>query len=173
VWTARVGNRGLAAEQTAWVSSLATDMDAHECRAELDSHADTTVIGDTMVLIIQDFDCPVRVHGYNESVVQRESCATVTGILAYDNPVSGITCNLIFHQAILIPCMKSSLISLMQLCDLDLYMNDEPKSMALTLMDDHHCINPGMTIHWSTTDHIADPWCNIIFRHVEANDGGV
>jgi hypothetical protein len=93
-----------------------------------------------MALIIQDFDCPVHIHGYNESVAQRESCAKVTGILAYDNPVSAITCNLIFHHAILIPCMKSSLMSLMQLYNLDLYMNDEPKSMALTLTDNHHCI---------------------------------
>jgi hypothetical protein len=111
-----------------------------EGRAELDSHADTTVIGDTTALVIQDFDRPVRVHGYDQSVAQREACKTVTGVMAYDHPSTGVTYFLIFHQAILIPCMKVSLISPMQLRDNDLSVNDEPKSMALIPTDEHHCV---------------------------------
>jgi hypothetical protein len=42
------------------VSSLKVGTE-EEGRAELDSHADTTVIGDATALIIQDFDRPVRV----------------------------------------------------------------------------------------------------------------
>jgi hypothetical protein len=61
--------------------------------------------------------------------------------MAYDHPSTGVTYFLIFHQAILIPCMKVSLISPMQLRDNDLSVNDEPKSMALTPTDDHHCVN--------------------------------
>jgi hypothetical protein len=79
--------QGTCGQTDSLVSSLATDMDAHKCRAELDSHADTTVIGDTMALIVQDYDHPVCVHGYDESVAQHKSCATVTAILAYERGV--------------------------------------------------------------------------------------
>jgi hypothetical protein len=124
---------------TVRVSSLKVGTD-DEGRAELDSHADTTVIGDSTALVIQDFNRPVRVHGYDQSVAQRDSCKTVTGVMAYDHPTTGVTYFLTFHQAILIPCMKVSLISPMQMRDNDLSMNDEPKSMALTPTDDHHCV---------------------------------
>jgi hypothetical protein len=117
-----MGNQGLAAIQTMQtadsdqricVSQIAMCVD--KAQAELDSHADTTVLSDDTALIIQDFNCPVCVHGCDESVAQQDSCPTVTGILAYDHLATGITHYLIFHQAILIPCMKYSLISIMQL----------------------------------------------------------
>lgn len=111
-----------------------------ESRAELDSHADTTVIGDTTALIIQDFDHPVNVHGYDDSVGKRQGCKTVTGVMAYDHPSTGVTYMLIFHQAILIPSMKMSLISPRQLRENDLFVNDEPKS-ALIPTDDHHSVS--------------------------------
>lgn len=90
---------------------------------------------------LQRFDRPVRVHGYDGSVAQRDGCKTVTAELAYDHPKTGVTYFLMFHQAILIPCMKVRLISPMQLRDNDIFVNDEPKSMALTPTNDHHCIN--------------------------------
>jgi hypothetical protein len=74
-----------------------------EGRAELDSHADTTVLSDNTALVIHDFGRPVRVHGYDESVAQRKHCKTVTGVLAYDHSSNGETYFLIFHQAVLIP----------------------------------------------------------------------
>ena len=107
-------DRGLAAVHTVRVSSLKTEMETIG-RAELDSHADTSVIGDATALVIQDFDRPVNVHGYDDSVAQREGCRTVTGVVAYDHPSTGVTYMLILHQAILIPCMKVTLISPMQL----------------------------------------------------------
>jgi hypothetical protein len=39
-----------------------------EGRAELNSHADTTVLSDNTPLLIHDFGCPARVHSYDESV---------------------------------------------------------------------------------------------------------
>jgi hypothetical protein len=107
------------------VSSLKVGTE-DEGRAELDSHVDTTVIGDATALVIQDFDRPVHIHGYDQSVAQGEACKTVTGVMAYDHPSTSVTYYLIFHQAILILCMKVSLISPMQLRDNDLTVNDEP-----------------------------------------------
>jgi hypothetical protein len=105
----------------------------------LDNHADTTVLGNNTALIIHDFERPVRVHGYDSTVAQRDNCKTVSGVVAYDHP-DGTVYYLIFHQAILIPQMNVSLISSMQLRDNDIVVNDEPKHMVLNPTDDHHCI---------------------------------
>ena len=120
------------------VGSLKVDVD--EGRAELDSHADTTVLSESLALITYDYGRPVRVHGYDESVAQRDSCKTVSAVMAYDHPTTGTTYYLVFNQAILIPCLKVALISPMQLRDNDVLVNDEPKSMALNPTDDHHTI---------------------------------
>jgi hypothetical protein len=110
-----------------------------EGRAELDNHADTTVLGSNTALIIHDFERPVRVHGYDATVAQRDACKTVSGVVAYDHP-DGTVYYLVFHQAILIPQMTVSLISSMQLRDNDIIVNDEPKHMVLNPTNDHHCI---------------------------------
>jgi hypothetical protein len=73
-------------------------------------------------------------------VAQHEHCKTVTGVLACDNPSNCETYFLIFHQAVLIPDLKVTLLSLMQMHNNDLLVNDKPKSMALTPTSNHHCI---------------------------------
>ena len=40
-----------------------------DCRSELDLHAASCVVGHNMALLIQDYDQPIQVHGYDESVV--------------------------------------------------------------------------------------------------------
>jgi hypothetical protein len=125
VRTARVGDRGLVAKWTARVS------------------------------INYSGFWPSCAHSWLwQSVVQLDSCATVAGVLAYDHPGLGSTYYLIFHQTILIPCMKSSLISLMQLLDHDLYVNDVPKYMALTPTVNHHCI---IIPEWPDTEALWIP----------------
>jgi hypothetical protein len=47
--------------------------------AELDSHADTTVLSDNTALLIHDLGRPVCVHSYDESVAQHKHCKTVIG----------------------------------------------------------------------------------------------
>jgi hypothetical protein len=92
--------------------------------AKMDSHADTTVLSEQVALITHDYEHPVRVHGYDDSVAQRNNCKMVTGVVEYDHPTSGATYYLVFNQAILIPCMKVLLVSLMHLRDIDLFVND-------------------------------------------------
>ena len=113
---------------------------ANENRSELDTHADTCVFGKDTALITQDFDQPVKVLGYDGAIGGKESCRTVTAVVAYDHPATGEVFYLHFHQAILIPRMTNNLISPMQLRDNDLYVNDEPKHMVLTPTDNHHAI---------------------------------
>jgi hypothetical protein len=124
--------------------------DADEGQAELDNHADTTVLGSNTALIIHDFERPVRVHGYDSTVAQRDDCKTVSGVVAYDHP-DGTVYYLVFHQAILIPQMTVSLISSMQLRDNDIMVNDEPKHMVLNPTNDHHCIMVNEAAGRSTT----------------------
>jgi hypothetical protein len=65
---------------TVHLSSLKkSDTDAYEGHAELDNHADTTVLGTNTALIIHDFERPVHVHGYDSTVMQRDHCKTVSG----------------------------------------------------------------------------------------------
>ena len=125
--------------RTARVGSLVAG-DGKEIRTELDSHADTCVVGNNTALLVHDFDRPVRVHGYDDTVSHSEACRTISAVIAYDHPESGEAFMLIIHQAILIPGMKANLLSPMQLRDNDLRVNDEPKFMVPNPTEDHHAI---------------------------------
>ena len=110
-------------------------------QSELDSHADTCVVGNDTALITHDFERPVRVLGYNESAGKPITAKTVTAVVAYDHPETGEIYMLIIHQAILVNAMKHNLLSPMQLRDNGLRVNDEPKHMVLTPTDYHHAIS--------------------------------
>jgi hypothetical protein len=99
------------------------------------------VIGEETVLVIHDFEQPVRVFGYDEAIGQATNFKTVSAVIAYDHPETGEKYMLTVHQAILIPQMKANLLGPMQLRDNDLHVNDEPKYMALNLSKDHHAID--------------------------------
>ena len=121
-------------------SPLVSVSHERDFRIELDSHADTSVVGETTGLLIHDYNRPVRVHGYDESVGQAKNCKTVSAVVAYDHPATGETFFLVIHQAILIPGMTNILLSTMQMRDNGLKVNDEPKYTVLTPTEDHHAI---------------------------------
>jgi hypothetical protein len=68
---------------------------------ELDSHADTCVLG-CDALIILDYNGPVSVVVYDESLGSK-TYQTVSGVVAYDDPQTGRMLHLIINQAIHIP----------------------------------------------------------------------
>ena len=108
-------------------------------RCELGSHADTCVIGNQTARVIADYNTLVDVHGYDGHRCN-EGCRTVSAVVAYDHPETGEVFMLILHQAILIPHMKTNLLSPMQLRDHGLRVNDEPKYMVVDPTEDHHAI---------------------------------
>ena len=110
---------------------------------ELDSHANTSVIGKESALRIHDYETPVHVHGYTEEVGHGSNCHVIRAIVAYDHPEMGDVYMLVIHQAILISEMQNNLLCPMQLCDHGFAANDKPKYMAPNPMDAHHAI----TIH--------------------------
>ncbi len=84
----------------------------YETILELDSHADTCVLG-CDVLILHDYMRPVRVQGYDPSLGTVQY-STVSGALAYDHPNSGEMYHLVVNQAIHIPHLDHHLLCPMQ-----------------------------------------------------------
>ena len=63
--------------------------DDGEQRMDLDSHADTCVIGQH-ALIVNNFNRPVNVTGYDPSKGNMApNCRTVSAAIAYDCPMTG------------------------------------------------------------------------------------
>jgi hypothetical protein len=66
-------------------------------------------------LIVQDYNKPVSVHGFDPSGPTNTSLRTVSAALANDCPSTGQTYMLVVHQAILLPTMQHNLLATMQL----------------------------------------------------------
>ena len=125
------------------LGALGTGTSLMDQRTELDSHANTSVVGKELALLIHDYETPVHVHGYIEEVGWSSNCHVVSTAIAYDHQETGDVYMLVIHQAILIPEMQNNLLCPMQLRNHSLAVNDEPKYMALNPTDGHHAI----TIH--------------------------
>jgi len=95
----------------------------------LDSHADTSVVGDATALIIQNFDEHVRVFGCDGSKS-----------IEYVNPETEDSFMLVIHQAILVPKMTANLMESMQLQESWFLTNDELKLMVQKPTEEQHCI---------------------------------
>ena len=105
--------------------------------------------------MVQDFNRPVDVTGYDPGLGTKRNLRTISGALAYDDPTSGNTVVLIIHQAIHIPTMKHNLLTPMQLRMNDIRVRDIPRFLIDTRGtedDEHHAITiPG---NEETADYI-------------------
>ena len=110
----------------------------NETRTDLDSHADTCVVSEETALVIHDFDKPVEVYGYDHKVGHNRA-KTVSAVIAYDHPATGDTYYLILHQALLLP-VPTNLLCPLQLRDIGIRVNDEPKHLAPNPNDSLHAI---------------------------------
>ena len=72
-----------------------------ETTLELDSHADTSVLGGGD-LVVADFNESVKIQGYDPSLGTK-IYKTITGAVGYCDPVSRSIYNLVIHQGIYIP----------------------------------------------------------------------
>ncbi len=79
-----------------------------ETSLELDSHADKCVLGPDDVFFL-DNDRPVFVEGYDPSLGTK-TYPTVSGVLAYDDPVTGQVYHLVINQATHIPHLNHHLL---------------------------------------------------------------
>ena len=104
---------------------------AHKCNdpisettLELDSHANTCIIG-RHALITLDYNRPVSVMGYDEALGTRVY-PTVTGVVAYTDPLTGRTLHLVINQAIHIPHLDHHLLCPMQCRVNDVTVDEMP-----------------------------------------------
>jgi hypothetical protein len=116
-----------------------TSTESDHGRCEIDNHADTCVLGNDCV-ILQDFERTVNVVGYDDSQGVREGCRTVTGAVAYDDPMSGEVIIIVIHQAIHIPTMSHNLLCPMQMRMNDVRVNEVPKFLTSNPTDETHAI---------------------------------
>ena len=96
-----------------------------ETTLELDSYADTSVLGGG-ALVVADFNEPVNVKGYYPSL-GTNTYKTITGAVGYCDPVSGSIYHLVIHQAIYIPGLDHHLLSPMQCRVVDVEINYCPR----------------------------------------------
>jgi hypothetical protein len=81
----------------------------------------------------------VSLSGWNASVGSTE-CPTVTGVVAYDHPYTGITYMLVWHQAIYLDSMENHLVCPMQCQVNGVVVNDTPKIFVEHPTDQSHAI---------------------------------
>jgi hypothetical protein len=91
-----------------------THSDATEHPTDLDSHADTCVVGKN-ALIVHLLNKKVNVTGFDPSLGKVKDLDLVSAALAYDCPATGETVILIIHQAVHVPTMKNDLLCPMQM----------------------------------------------------------
>ncbi len=105
---------------------------------ELDSHADTTVLG-AGALIIQNYDRPVEVVGYDPQQ-GLQTFEMVSGILAFNHPWDMQVYHLVFHQAIHMPQLDHHLLCPMQCRVNDMTVNNVPKFLTRFPTDNTHAL---------------------------------
>ena len=128
--------RGLSPLTTWRVSAVASN--SIEGTSELDSHADTCVVGSN-ALIFHTFERPVRVTGYDANV-KSKVFQTVSAAVAYDDPVTGQAIILVINQAISMPQLKHNLLCPMQLRHNDVELNETPKFLTKDPTEKSHAI---------------------------------
>ncbi len=103
----------LSIDPKRYIIDLSTKINSiGETTLDFDSQADTCVLGcDALTLLV--YDRPVKVEGYDPSLGTK-TYATVSGALAYDDPVTGKVYHLVINQAIHIPHLDHHLLYPMQ-----------------------------------------------------------
>jgi hypothetical protein len=118
---------------------------AHKCNdpiskttLELDSHADTCILG-RHALITLDYNRPVSIIGYDEAL-GTGVYPTVTGAVAYTNPLTGRTLHLVINQAIHILHIDHHPHCPMQCRVNDVLVDEMPKFLAQRPTDQTHAL---------------------------------
>ena len=92
--------------------------------------------------IFIDHERSVSIVGYDQSKgTLANNMKTVSGALAYDNPILGTTVIIVVHQAIHVPTMDCNLICPMQVRMHDVKLDDKPKFLTEDPTDESHAIS--------------------------------
>ena len=113
--------------------------DEGETRTELDSHADTCVVGKN-TLIVHDYDRKVNVTGYDPNQPTAQSLRIVSADLAFDDQNSGEVIILVLNQAISIPHLEHNLVIPFQMRLNEFKVNDTPRFLTKKTTDETHTL---------------------------------
>jgi hypothetical protein len=103
----------LSIDPKRYITDLSTKINSiGETTLELDSHAYMCVLGRDALSLL-DYNRPVNVKGC-DSYLGTKTYATVSGVLVYDDPVTGKVYHLVINQAIHIPHLDHHLLCPMQ-----------------------------------------------------------
>ena len=116
--------------------SLIDDVVTH-MRTELDSHADTCVVG-ANALILREHERRVSVTGYDHS--RPKTYKIVDAVVGHEDPETGEEYMLVINQAIYIPGLKHNLLCPMQLRMNDVSVNETPKFCLSDPTETDHAI---------------------------------
>jgi hypothetical protein len=119
-------------------SAIKSNDPTYETTLELDSHADTCILG-RHALITLDHNRPVAVMGYDESLGTK-TYKTVRGVVAYTDLKTERTLRLIINQAIHVPHLDHHLLYLMQCCMNNVIVDETPKFLAIKPTDQTHAL---------------------------------
>ena len=112
--------------------------DKTDTTTDLDSHADTCVVGGN-VLLTHDFNRPVKVNGF-DTTKKSDVYSTVSAVTAYDDPHNGQVYMLVINQAISVPQMHHNLLCPMQMRQNGLGVDEVPKFQTLKPTAKSHAI---------------------------------
>ena len=119
-------------------SLLETTVIMPQSKSELDSRADTCVLGDN-ALITHSYDKFVKVTGFDPSAPAIEA-EIVSGALAHDQPDTGEVMMLMVHQALLTKGRSNNLLNPMQMRVNDVEVNECPKYLRDHPTENDHAI---------------------------------
>ena len=117
-------------------------------KVELDSHANTCVVGDNC-LVIHDHNRPVNVYSYDTKDGHR-SAKTVDAAVGYQDPQSGQKFILVINTAVCKDGLVNHLLCPMQCCLNGVHISEVPKFLAETPSETTHAIelvNPFNVAH--------------------------
>jgi hypothetical protein len=129
----------LTSECTQSTSQIAV-LGSQLSRSEMDSHADTCVVG-SEALIVYDCKRPINVTGFDPSKGSVKNLNIVTAAVAYEDPTNRQTMILIMHQVIHVPTISHNLVNPIQLKLNDVRCELCPKFLARRPTDTTHTIS--------------------------------
>ena len=107
---------------------------------DLDSHADTCVLGANALIAESPYPDRTAVVSFADPSVGTVTKNILSGAFKYTSPRNGSSYVFVVHQAIHIETMDHSLLCPMQLRENDVILNETPKSMAENPTEEHHSL---------------------------------
>ncbi len=120
------------------IKSTRSKSNSNKISVELDSHADTCVVGSN-VLVVHDHERFVDVYGFDKET-RHANASTVDAAIAYKDPVTHSMVILMINQAIKIDSMHNILICPMQCHAHGTIINDCPKFVSASPAEDYHAL---------------------------------